>query len=120
LTVNRFHNGHPDLIPHGRYANDAISAGEDGVEVKATKGHGAVDTHGARDAWLCVFRYRVDTVTEPILARAPSRLVEILLARLARDDFRRNPRGELGNQNGEPEQDWNRETQGELDLPGLE
>src|SRR6266704_1881284 len=67
LTENRFHNGHPDLIPHGRYVNDAVKAGEDGVEIKATKGGGAVDTHGARDAWLCVFRYHVDTTTEPIV-----------------------------------------------------
>lgn len=40
LTVNRFHNGHPDLIPRGRFANDAVQAGEEGVEIKATKGQG--------------------------------------------------------------------------------
>lgn len=102
LTENRFHNGHPDLIPRGRYTSDAVAAGEDGVEVKATRGHGAVDTHGARDAWLCVFRYRIDSTTEPALNRAPTRIVEILLGQLTRDDYRRNPRGELGTRTASP------------------
>ena len=50
LTENQFHNGHPDLIPEGVYAHDKVQSGHEGVEVKATKGRGAVDTHGARDA----------------------------------------------------------------------
>ena len=102
LTENRYHNGHPDLIPAGRYPNDAVSAGSDGIEVKATKGRGGVDTHGARDAWLLVFRYHVDSETEPLVARAPTRFVEALLAHLTVADFRRNPRGELGTRTASP------------------
>lgn len=102
LAENRFHNGHPDLIPTGRYPNDTIRAGEEGVEVKATRGAGAVDMHGARPAWLCVFRYTADSVTEPVVDRAPTRVVEVLLARLELDDFRRNPRGELGTRTASP------------------
>jgi len=101
LTLNKFHNGHPDLIPQGRYANDAVAAGEDGIEIKATKGGPAVDTHGARDAWFCVFRYKVDT-TEPIAESPPTRFIEVLLAQLSREDFRRNPRGELGTRTASP------------------
>ncbi len=86
----------------GRYANDAVRAGEDGVEVKATKGRGAVDTHGAREAWLCVFRYEVDSTTQPVVNRAPTRIIEIALAKLTLDDFRRNPRGELGTRTASP------------------
>lgn len=55
-----------------------------------------------RDAWLCVFRYEVDSTTEPIVARNPTRVVEVLLARLTTDDFRRNPRGELGTRTASP------------------
>jgi hypothetical protein len=102
LTANRYHNGHPDLIPEGRYANNAVRAGEEGVEVKATKGRGAVDAHGAREAWLCVFRYLVDSTTEPAMKRTPTRIVQVLLARLTLDDFRRNPRGELGTRTASP------------------
>lgn len=114
LTENRYHNGHPDLIPAGVYPNDAVKAGEEGVEVKATKGRGAVDTHGARDSWLLVFRYLVDSETEPVVARAPTRIVEVLLAYLTDlDDFRRNPRrGELGTRTASPNRDGMRKLRG--------
>lgn len=102
LTENRFHNGHPDLIPEGSYPNDSVSAGEHGIEVKATRGSGAVDTHGAREAWLLVFRYRVDVKTEPARSRAPMKLIEVLLAQLTLEDFRLNPRGELGTRTASP------------------
>jgi hypothetical protein len=102
LTTNRYHNGHPDLIPEGRYALNAVAAGDQGVEVKATKGSGAVDAHGARRGWLCVFRYRVDSETEPEIDRGPTVFSEILLAQLEVDDFRRNPRSELGTRTASP------------------
>lgn len=102
LTENGFHNGHPDLIPGGVYPHDKVQSGEEGIEVKATKGRGAVDTHGAREAWLLVFRYKVDSVTEPALDRAPTKFVEVLLAHLSKGDFRTNERGELGTRTASP------------------
>ena len=97
LTENRHFNGHPDLLVRGRYPGDAVSAGEEGIEVKCTrKPGGAVDTHGARRQWMCVFVYRVDNETEPVVARHPLEFTEVYLARVEVDDFRRNARGELG------------------------
>jgi hypothetical protein len=97
LTVNGYFNGHPDLIVAGKYPNDSVQAGGDGVEVKTTrKRGGAVDTHGAREQWMCVFVYAVDNETQPAADRAPMEFVEIYLAHVVPDDFRRNPRGELG------------------------
>lgn len=97
LAVNRFFNGHPDLIVKGRYPNDAVKAGEHGVEIKTTrKVGGAVDTHGARDQWMCVFVYSVDNVSEPANTRVPMSFREIYLGQVMIDDFRRNARGELG------------------------
>ena len=97
LTANRFHNGHPDLIVQGIYPNNAIQSGEEGVEIKSTRNRGgAVDTHGARNQWLCVFVYRVDNETEPARERAPLRFAEVYLGQVTVDDFRRNSRGELG------------------------
>ena len=56
LVVNCYFNGHPDLVVKGRYAGNSVKAGEHGVEIKTTrKAGGAVDTHGARDQWMCVF-----------------------------------------------------------------
>ena len=97
LTENRYHNGHPDLVVQGVYPNNAVKAGLKGVEVKTTrKAGGAVDTHGARDQWLCVFVYRVDAESEPVRAREPMTFTEIYLGHVTTEDFRRNPRGELG------------------------
>ncbi|MGH9496899.1 MAG: hypothetical protein ACRD3B_18020 [Candidatus Sulfotelmatobacter sp.] len=97
LVQNRFFNGHPDLIVQGRYAKDSVKAGGDGVEIKTTrKAGGAVDMHGARDQWLCVFVYDVDGATEPALDRRPMTFLEIYLGQVVITDFRKNPRGELG------------------------
>jgi hypothetical protein len=97
LRENRYFNGHPDLIVHGVYAGNAVKAGKEGVEIKTTrKTGGAVDTHGAREQWMCVFVYDVDTETEPATSRRPMTFTEIYLAHVTTEDFRRNPRGELG------------------------
>lgn len=97
LTENHYFNGHPDLIVSGKYANDAVQSGEHGVEIKTTrKPGGAVDTHGAREQWMCVFVYKVDNETQPIAKRAAMEFTEVYLAHVVQDDFRRNARGELG------------------------
>jgi hypothetical protein len=97
LTENRYFNGHPDLVVKGIYADNAVKAGTEGVEIKTTrKSGGAVDTHGARDQWMCVFVYSVDNATEPALSRRPMTITEVYLGQVVRDDFRKNARGELG------------------------
>jgi hypothetical protein len=56
LRVNCYHNGHPDLVVRGVYPGNSVKAGAEGVELKTTrKRGGAVDIHGARDQWMCVF-----------------------------------------------------------------
>lgn len=97
LVVNCYHNGHPDLVVGGVYPSNSIKAGTEGVEIKTTrKRGGAVDTHGARDQWMCVFVYDVDGKTEPARDRRPMMFHEIYLGEVTREDFRKNPRSELG------------------------
>lgn len=97
LTENRYFNGHPDLIVKGVYADDSVKAGSDGVEIKTTrKSGGAVDTHGARDQWMCVFVYGIDALSQPANARRPMGFTEVYLGQVTCDDFRKNARGELG------------------------
>jgi hypothetical protein len=97
LVENRHFNGHPDLIVQGLYPNNSVRSGTEGVEIKSTrKRGGAVDTHGAREQWMCVFVYETDHETEPAVDRAPMRFTEVYLAQVTTADFRRNPRGELG------------------------
>ncbi len=97
LTENRYFNGHPDLIVKGFYADDSVKSGIEGVEIKTTrKSGGAVDTHGARDQWMCVFVYRIDAESQPAKSRRPMSFTEVYLGQVTCDDFRRNARGELG------------------------
>lgn len=93
LVPNTHFNGHPDLVVRGRYPNNAVAEGADGVEIKSTrKEGGAVDTHGARDQWMCVFVYEVDVTTEPASARRPMQFTEVYLGQVVVDDFRKNAR----------------------------
>ena len=65
LTQNRYFNGHPDLIVRGRYANDQIKAGVEGVEIKTTrKKGGAVDFHGN-----AIDKLRAHPAHPPVLLR---------------------------------------------------
>lgn len=97
LTENCHFNGHPDLVVKGRYPDNCAKAGTDGIEIKTTrKSGGAVDTHGARNQWMCVFVYEVDNESEPVTARAALSFTEVYLGQVVIDDFRKNPRGELG------------------------
>ncbi|MBR23266.1 MAG: hypothetical protein CMF57_12650 [Leifsonia sp.] len=93
LVPNGFHNGHPDLLVVGKYADNKVQAGEYGVEVKSTnKRGGAVDTHGARSQWMCVFVYKIDKTSEPAESREPLKFTEVYLAYVEADDFRLNGR----------------------------
>lgn len=97
LVENTYHNGHPDLVVQGVYPENGIQSGDQGVEVKTTrKKGGAVDMHGARDQWLCVFVYEVDTLTEPARERRPMQFTEVYLNYVTTRDFRKNNRSELG------------------------
>lgn len=97
LTENKYFNGHPDLVVRGVYANNCVKAGTEGIEIKTTrKSGGAVDTHGARDQWMCVFVYQVDGQTEPATEREAMAFAEVFLGKVETADFRKNARSELG------------------------
>lgn len=71
-----------DAATHKRlaYGQSCAKAGSEGVEIKTTrKAGGAVDTHGARNQWMCVFVYAVDNKTEPARQRAPMSFTEVYL-----------------------------------------
>lgn len=65
LVENKFFNGHPDLVVQGRYPNNAIASGTDGIEVKSTrKAGGAVGGSNPPP------RYQIQQ-NSPITAPAP-------------------------------------------------
>ena len=98
LVENQHFNGHPDLLVRGRYPNNSTPSGTDGVEIKSTvKAGGAVDTHGGRDQWMCVFVYQASyDPSKPAHEQEPMRFTETYLAEVVEADFRHNKRGTLG------------------------
>jgi hypothetical protein len=55
LAKNQYHNGHPDLIPAGRFPNDAVQHADEGIEIKASRYLRGWQGHNPEDAWLMVF-----------------------------------------------------------------
>lgn len=56
LAKNRYHNGHPDLIPKGRFPNDAVQYAQDGIEVKVSR-HASVGrdiTQSLSGSWCSI------------------------------------------------------------------
>ena len=94
LVVNRFHNGYPDLLERGRYADDKAQHGEGGVEVKASRYDARWQTHGPRAGWFVVVQFGLDdrdTVAEVDLE--PTRVVAVLVAPLELADWSWQPAG---------------------------
>ncbi len=56
IAKNSYHNGHPDLLPAGKYpGNSAQHVGADGIEVKASRYKKGWQGHNPEDVWLMVF-----------------------------------------------------------------
>ena len=36
LAKNQYHNGHPDLVPKGKFTGDSLQHGTEGIEIKAS------------------------------------------------------------------------------------
>lgn len=91
VVVNQYHNGYPDLIPNGRYPNDAVQRGV-GLEVKASRSEGSWQSHGPRPGWFIIVQFQIDE-TESVarLQREPTRVVAAMLARLGDDDWSWQP-----------------------------
>lgn len=96
LVKNRYHNGHPDLIPAGRFPNDAIQHTEEGIEIKASRHESGWQGHNPENIWLMVFVFDSSSsadVTKGIEPK-PFRFVKIVGARLRTDDWSFSGRSE--------------------------
>ena len=48
LVENRYFNGHPDLVVKGKYPENSIKAGEQGIEIKTTRKAGGAPAFSTR------------------------------------------------------------------------
>jgi hypothetical protein len=96
LAKNTYHNGHPDLVPAGKFPNDACQHGMEGVEIKGSRHTSGWQGHNAEDAWLMVFVLDSNTARDASreIEPKPFRFVKVVGAQLARSDWAFSGRSE--------------------------
>jgi hypothetical protein len=92
LVKNRYHNGHPDLLPLNKFPKNAIQHGSHGIEIKASRYLRGWQGHNAEDAWLMVFVFdsntsQLDKVTNEPQAPRPFQFVKVVGAKIAKTDW---------------------------------
>jgi len=96
IVRNKFHNGHPDLLPAGVYSGDAVLHGPKGIEVKASRHRSGWQGHNPEDVWLMVFIFDGNSSRDELLGLPPRpfRFVEVLGANLLKSDWNFSGRSE--------------------------
>ena len=89
LLKNRYHNGHPDLIPCGRFPGDAVQHTHDGIEVKGSRYLKGWQGHNPEEFFLLVFVFDSNRPADKHknIMPKPFRFVMVGGARLAREDW---------------------------------
>jgi hypothetical protein len=84
IVKNRYHNGHPDLVPAGMFPNDAIQHSPHGIEIKASRYLRGWQGHNPEDVWLMVFVF--DSNRPKDTTPRPFRFITVLGAPLSKSD----------------------------------
>ena len=90
IVKNRYHNGHPDMLPAGKYPNDmAQHAGKDGIEVKGSRYLRGWQGHNAENAWLMVFVFESGRPSDKFkkVEPKPFRFLMVMGAMLTKADW---------------------------------
>jgi hypothetical protein len=92
LAKNRYHNGHPDLLPAGKFPRNAVQHGGEGIEIKASRYGRGWQGHNAEDAWLMVFVFdsntsQLDKATNETQPPRPFQFVKVVGAKIAKSDW---------------------------------
>ena len=89
LVKNNHHNGHPDLIPAGRFPKDAVQHDTVGIEIKGSRHTSGWQGHNAEACWLMVFVFDANTARDALrdIAPRPFRFVGVYGAQLTQNDW---------------------------------
>src|SRR5580700_5242308 len=89
LVKNNYHNGHPDLVPAGKYEKDACLHGDHGIEIKASRHLSGWQGHNAEDVWLMVFVFECNGPRDVVEKKPaiPFRFLKVVGALLSKDDW---------------------------------
>lgn len=88
VVKNRHHNGHPDLLPAGKYKDDdAQHAGADGIEIKASRYLHGWQGHNAENVWLMVFVFQSGRAGPKVEKTQAFKFLIVAGALLAKSDW---------------------------------
>jgi len=89
LVKNRYHNGHPDLIPTGMFPDNSVQYAPDGLEVKGSRHKSGWQGHNPEDVWLMVFYFDSNTANDEGkgIAPKPFQFRGVYAAQLEKDDW---------------------------------
>jgi hypothetical protein len=87
LVKNKYHNGHPDLIPVGTYPGDSVQHASVGIEIKASRYDKRWQGHNAEDTWLMVFIYASNRPRDGELNPRPFQFLGVAGAELVKADW---------------------------------
>jgi hypothetical protein len=64
IVRNMYHNGHPDMLPAGRFEDNSVQYGDEGVEIKASRYLKGWQGHNPEKVWLMVFVFDSNRPTD--------------------------------------------------------
>jgi hypothetical protein len=90
VVKNRYHNGHPDILPAGRFPGDAQQYCHEGIEVKVSRYMKAWQGHNAEESWLMVVMFDANRAVDEAngVRPIPFRFLRVAGAQLTRDDWK--------------------------------
>ena len=90
IVKNRYHNGHPDIIPAGTYADDSVQYGHEGIEVKASRYDKSWQGHNPEDVFLMVFVFACNGPRDDLSVDTPRpfRFKMVVAADLTKTDWK--------------------------------
>jgi len=96
LVKNNYHNGHPDLIPAGKFPKDGCLHGDHGIEVKASRHISGWQGHNPENVWLMVFVFESNSPRDIILGTPtmPFRFLKVVGAKLRKSNWKFSGRSE--------------------------
>jgi hypothetical protein len=89
VIKNTYHNGHPDLLPNGRFPKDSMLHADHGIEIKGSRHTSGRQGHNAEEVWLMVFVFDSNTARDEGLKISPRpfRFVKVVGALLTKKDW---------------------------------
>jgi hypothetical protein len=95
VVKNLYHNGHPDVLPAGKYPNNSAQhAGSDGIEIKASRYLQGWQGHNAEDVWLMVFVFQSGRAGPKVKQTQAFKFLLVAGAMLAKADWQFSGRSE--------------------------